>query len=226
MRSNHQMRGNQIRDRLRTILIAIIVGVLLGALGCASKKTTPNREEAPSFESQIASLRLEVTDTKNRVNTLEEKVTTAEMDVTRLKRVAVTQEEALQRAAAAGDIEKPKLLYEVTLSEDAIRFALEESRLSRQAKGALDIFADDLIAKNNGCYIEIQGHTDNTGSRKYNMRLGTKRAETVMRYLHVRHGIPLHRMSTISYGETRPVAPNDTEENRVKNRRVVLLVME
>jgi len=94
------------------------------------------------------------------------------------------------------------------------------------SKTALDQFAERVKAENKGVYIEIQGHTDNIGSEQYNLKLGYKRAEQVMRYLNMQHGFPLHRMNVISYGEYKPIADNSTKDGRAQNRRVTLVVME
>ncbi|MCF8067336.1 MAG: OmpA family protein [Desulfobacterales bacterium] len=72
--------------------------------------------------------------------------------------------------------------------------------------------------------IEIQGHTDNQGADTYNMELSQKRAQTVCAYLEL-FGILPDRLLAVGYGETRPVAGNDTEEGRAKNRRVELVKM-
>ena len=69
--------------------------------------------------------------------------------------------------------------------------------------------------------LEIQGHTDNTGSRDYNLKLSEKRAETVKSFL-VLYGIDSSRMTTKGYGPDQPVSSNDTEEGRAQNRRVEL----
>ena len=83
-----------------------------------------------------------------------------------------------------------------------------------------------LKDKNAGVYIEIQGHTCTLGSEKYNLELGYKRAEQVMRYLNTEHGFALHRMNVISYGEYKPLDPAKTSAARKQNRRVSLVVME
>jgi outer membrane protein OmpA-like peptidoglycan-associated protein len=67
--------------------------------------------------------------------------------------------------------------------------------------------------------IEISGHTDNTGSAAYNMELSVKRAEAVYQYL-VDQGIDPSRLTYKGYGQTEPAFPNDTEENRSRNRRI------
>ncbi len=76
-----------------------------------------------------------------------------------------------------------------------------------------------------GNYIEIEGHTDSTGSTAMNERLGLARAENVKRYLYETYQIPLHKINVISYGEDKPVAPNNTREGRAQNRRVVIKVL-
>jgi outer membrane protein OmpA-like peptidoglycan-associated protein len=67
--------------------------------------------------------------------------------------------------------------------------------------------------------LQIVGHTDNTGSEQHNIELGKARADAVKAYL-VSHGIAEKRLTTFSYGSAKPVATNDTEENRAQNRRV------
>jgi OmpA-OmpF porin, OOP family len=69
--------------------------------------------------------------------------------------------------------------------------------------------------------IEIQGHTDSVGSAEYNMRLSEKRADSVKKYLEER-GISGDRLEAKGFGLTKPIAPNDTDQNRAKNRRVEL----
>lgn len=136
--------------------------------------------------------------------------------------------EAIDRAKAAEKVPSGggKLLYEITISDESVPFAFDDSRLSEEARRQLDMFAGVLIEENDDIYIEIQGHTDNIGSEKYNLDLGRSRAESVLAHLHERHRIPLHRMDVYSYGESRPAAPNDTAENRARNRRVMLMVLE
>jgi len=79
---------------------------------------------------------------------------------------------------------------------------------------------------NDQYFVEIQGHTDDTGSSRYNEDLGQRRADSVRRYLSRQFALPLNRMSTISYGDTLPVASNKTKAGRSQNRRVVLVVLE
>ena len=118
------------------------------------------------------------------------------------------------------------MVYEVVLTDDKLHFASESAVLDKAAQTTLDDLAAQLKTGNKGLFVEIQGHTDKTGHTAANLQLGEKRAETVLRYLNMQGGIPLHRMNAISYGETRPVADNKTPEGRRQNRRVVLVVIQ
>lgn len=71
--------------------------------------------------------------------------------------------------------------------------------------------------------IEIEGHTDAEGTPERNARLSKRRAETVAQYL-AEAGVDAQRLSAIGYGESRPVAPNDTAANRARNRRIEFAV--
>jgi peptidoglycan-associated lipoprotein len=142
-----------------------------------------------------------------------------------ISKLSGTVQEAMARAEKKGKLAEGKFLYEMTLSDDSVFFSFDKSDLSDQAKAALDDFADGLNSENKNAYLEIQGHTDNIGSAEYNLKLGQARTEQVMHYLNMDHGIPLNRISTTSYGESRPIADNNTPGNRAKNRRVTIVVM-
>ena len=124
------------------------------------------------------------------------------------------------------EAENRKLLYTVTLSEDQGNFKFAKKDLPDDAKAKID----EMVAKIKGdtsknVFIEIEGHTDNVGDNALNQSLGMERAETVKRYLYEQHQIPLHKMNVISYGEEKPVAPNNTRVGRAQNRRVVIKVL-
>ncbi len=104
-----------------------------------------------------------------------------------------------------------------------IYFAPGSARLDPSSYPALDQIVQ-LLKENPTVIVEIQGHTDNTGSLALNMKLSQQRAEAVKRYL-VEHGIEEDRLIAKGYGPKKPIAPNDTPENRAKNRRVEIVVL-
>jgi outer membrane protein OmpA-like peptidoglycan-associated protein len=81
-------------------------------------------------------------------------------------------------------------------------------------------FIGDLLNKYPDLKIRIEGHACNLGTEAYNMELSRKRAEAVQNYIRQKHGIKPEKFILEFYGESRPVAPNDSEQNREKNRRV------
>ena len=116
------------------------------------------------------------------------------------------------------------LITEVTINEAQGGFGLSRSELPDAARARLDQLVIQLQGAGQAAFIEIEGHTDNTGDESFNMQLGMRRAEAVKAYLYEQHNVPLHKMNTISYGESRPAAPNETSEGRAQNRRVVVKV--
>ncbi|MBH9577025.1 OmpA family protein [Inhella proteolytica] len=140
------------------------------------------------------------------------------------ERIKALELEAQARAAAAGKIKQPGFLMSTVLTDDRFKFKLGHAQLSPEAGTQLDQLVAQLKADNQPVVLEIQGHTDSSGSSAYNQRLGLERAEAVRQHL-ARAGVPLHRMATISYGETAPMTDNRSAEGRSLNRRVQVVVM-
>jgi outer membrane protein OmpA-like peptidoglycan-associated protein len=183
---------------------AIIVGALsLG--GCATKDYV---------NEHVATVDAKVQATQSQVDRHE----------THLTQLDQTTKEALDRATAAGKLAEGKFLYSMVLSDDSVKFPVDSSKLSPEAQQRLTDFAEKLKTDNRNVYVEIQGHTDARGGDKTNQRLGEERAEAVRLFMN-QHGVPLNRMSTISYGKADPVADNKSRAGRAQNRRVVLVVM-
>jgi len=144
--------------------------------------------------------------------------------IERINELTETSRQALERATDAGVLARGKFLYTVVLANDEISFDTDKSTLSNEAQSRLKKLAAELKANNQNVYLEIQGHTDSTGSTQYNHQLGLQRAESVRRHLHAQ-SVPLDRMATISYGEDSPTNPNNTAEGRALNRRVEIVVL-
>ncbi len=107
---------------------------------------------------------------------------------------------------------------EQTVILDDVNFEVASAVLTGQATHVLDSVAAALNAQAN-IKIEIDGHTDNSGSPKFNMLLSQQRAESVRQYL-VGKGVDGGRMTTRGFGETAPLVSNDSENGRAANRRV------
>ena len=135
-----------------------------------------------------------------------------------------TANNALARAEEAHRLAQGKFLYEVVLSDDAVKFSTNGDRLSPEAERRLATLAERLRHDNRNVYLEIQGFTDAVGNPRRNLALGEARAEAARRFLSER-GVPLNRMATISFGEAHPVASNATAQGRAQNRRIVVVVL-
>ncbi|MCR4964245.1 MAG: OmpA family protein [Bacteroidales bacterium] len=104
-----------------------------------------------------------------------------------------------------------------------IFFDFDRSDLKPESFVELDRLVDYL--SHNKVRIEIGGHTDNTGSAEYNEKLSQERAKSVYNYL-IAHGIAESRLAYRGYGMQKPIATNDTEEGRAKNRRTEFTIIQ
>jgi peptidoglycan-associated lipoprotein len=200
--------------RSKLWIVALSLAALIGTTGCATKKYV--KQETGAVDTRVTEVQGQVEQAQTRLNTHEQKI----------GEISKTAQEALDRAQAAGKLAQGKFLYETVLTDEKVKFGFDTSDLSPEAQAALDQFADQIKQQNQNVYIEIQGHTDNVGSEKYNEELGMLRAESVRRYLNQKHNFPLHRINVISYGETAAVADNSTRQGRAQNRRVALVVLQ
>ena len=195
------------------------VTALAATLGaCATSKSVDEKIAASQAQSnqKIESVASQVEDLQQKQQ---------QTDV-RIQELSQSAQEALKRAQEAGLLAKGKVVFEQSFSEERIKFKIDSYELNDEAKAALDEFANRAKALETQYFVEIQGHTDDTGSEAHNEDLGQRRAESVRRYLSREHKLPLNRMSTISYGDTLPIESNKTKVGRTANRRVVLVVLE
>jgi OOP family OmpA-OmpF porin len=113
-------------------------------------------------------------------------------------------------------------LLNTAAKSGVIKFKRASADLERASFATLDGLAQ-IASACRDLRIEIEGHTDAEGTPERNKRLSERRAKSVVEYL-MKAGVPAERLTAVGYGETRPVAPNDTIENRAKNRRIEFAV--
>lgn len=118
-----------------------------------------------------------------------------------------------------------KLVDSLLLTERMVLFGYERPELTAEGRVALDTLIAGVRPRLPHVFVEIIGYTDNQSLDSQNRRAALERAESVRRYLHEIGDIPLDRMSTISYGDLKPVASNTTFEGREQNRRVLVRVL-
>jgi OmpA-OmpF porin, OOP family len=134
-----------------------------------------------------------------------------------------TAEKGLSAANQAQNMANNIDNYQAT-QHTTVLFGFDKSALSSADKQSLDQVAQ-TVGSLKHYVIEIQGYTDKTGPKEYNLALSQKRADAVIRYLTLNHNIPLVRIYSLGYGESAPVAPNSTRKGRKENRRVDIIVM-
>jgi outer membrane protein OmpA-like peptidoglycan-associated protein len=110
----------------------------------------------------------------------------------------------------------------VVTFESGLLFDFDSDQLREASKENLDNLAKSL-SKFGDSKLLLVGHTDNKGAESYNLDLSRRRAAAVASYL-ISRGVPSSRIETTGRGETEPVAPNDTDADRQKNRRVEVAI--
>jgi outer membrane protein OmpA-like peptidoglycan-associated protein len=209
--------------RKASLILTISVPFILGACATGSDVDKKIAQAQAESNKKFESVSGQIEDLQTK-----QKATDTKVDQTniRVDQLSKESQDALKRAQEAGVLAKGKVVFQQTFSEDRIKFKSGRYELDKDAKTALDDFAGKAKALNEQYFVEIQGHTDDVGSSKMNDELGQRRADEVRRYLSRSQQLPLNRMSTISYGDTLPVAPNKTKKGRAQNRRVVIVVLE
>ncbi|MBM4365619.1 MAG: peptidoglycan-associated lipoprotein Pal [Deltaproteobacteria bacterium] len=124
--------------------------------------------------------------------------------------------------------EKPKVkevpppVVEMTKNFSRVFFEFDSANLTSDGKSALDANAG-IMGQYSDIRLEIQGHADERGTTEYNLALGQKRADAVVRYL-LQRGVSTSRVKSVSYGEERPLDGRSTETAWEQNRRAEFVV--
>jgi len=224
---------------MRKFLVAIPIAVLAvgGSTACATKKFV--RTSVGEVNDKVDSLGKSVEETQERtrrnegrIAEVDQKAQAAQQSATQANSAATEARSATQSLASnvsdkfdTIDKTAKRLVYEVVLSEDQGNFKFGKTTLPDEAKQKIDELVQQLKQDPKNVFIEIEGHTDNVGSPIVNEKVGLERAQAVERYLYEQYQVPLHKMNVISYGETKPIAPNKTRSGRAQNRRVVIKVL-
>jgi OOP family OmpA-OmpF porin len=113
---------------------------------------------------------------------------------------------------------------EAVIELEGVYFDFNQATIKPEGLAVLDQAAA-LLQKHERVVVEVAGHTDNAGSDAYNQGLSERRANAVRDYL-TSQGVTATRLTARGYGESQPVASNDTDEGRAENRRVELIVLD
>ncbi len=178
-------------------------------------------EEQNKRNKEIDSLQLSLIEKQKRLSQLEEMIKTNKEEVNKLKKII---NDALQ------SFDKSEL--NVYLKDGKVYVAMEEKLLFKTGSSTIDKRGRDAIIKlgkilenNIDTEILIEGHTDNTGPDKYNWKLSTERALSVVDILLENSKISPMRITASGRGMHKPVADNSTETGRQKNRRIEIILV-
>lgn len=134
------------------------------------------------------------------------------------------QERDLRARTAGTDVQVIRQGDELVLNmPSGITFAFNQSTVQPQFRPTLDQVAD-VLAQYNQTYVDVLGHTDSVGTDAYNQTLSERRATAVADYL-VTRNVQSARLGIRGYGETQPIASNETEDGRAANRRVEIKIV-
>jgi peptidoglycan-associated lipoprotein len=191
-----------VKKSFSIFIIILCLGLFIA--GCPKKTVVVNRGQSSIQRSEEAR-RLEAERAAREAREAQE---LKERELARIK-----EEEAKM---AQGEVFESKLLKD-------IYFGYDKYEIRREDEGILKENAA-FLKKNPRMKIQIEGHCDERGTAEYNLALGERRANHVKKYL-VSLGITSDRISTISYGEERPLDPSNNEEAWAKNRRAHIVVL-
>lgn len=226
----------------RSVAVLGVAGFLLVGTGCATKKHV--RQVVAPVEARVGGVEKKTADHASAIGEIENNVSRVDeraMDADR-KAVAAGQSadranqaatQAGSRADAAhqlaessrarlGEVVENIDNYKMVGSE-SILFNLNKYNLTKEAQAQLDQSVEKI--RNSKNYVlEIQGFTDKTGSAQHNLSLSQRRADAVVRYLTVKHQVPLRKINVLGVGEEDTTADNTTREGRKQARRVEIKV--
>lgn len=234
-------QGLNVRKSVMTVMLAL--GTVALTTGCATKKyvRTSVDTRAQEISSRIDNDEKTIKAAQGSIEELNgvtrehgQKIATLDTTIkqtdTKAQQALATGEEAKNTASKVGtqvstlETRFQNRNHYTMLNEEQIRFKFDSAKLDDASKGVLNDLAQQLKS-NPDTMLVMEGHTDASGSPDYNIQLGEKRAQAVIRYLVVEQGVPMNRISQLSFGEDKPLADNKSKEGREQNRSVVVRVL-
>ena len=196
---------------IQLFVVFLIPCFLLTFMGCASTKYVNRKVE--ELEGKIQKNQEEIETLSQNLDQVDNKADQAKSSSEQALKDA---QDALKKAVALGE-------YQEFWTKE-INFDFDKYILTNIGQNVLDEIGAKM-QQDLQLILEISGHTDAVGNNKYNLLLGHNRAESVKRYLVEKFNISLTRMYTVSFGESKPVAENDSPGGRAANRRVELRLL-
>jgi outer membrane protein OmpA-like peptidoglycan-associated protein len=192
---------------MRSLLIFALI-LSLALVGCGASKSYV-AEQIQASEAK----------TTAEISSVSDKTDTNAAEITKLQSLAAQLSEKADLAInKARGFENYQIIW-----QGEINFDFDAYLITAAAEQILTE-AGEKMEEVPGSIIDVSGHTDRTGTAKYNHMLGQYRADAAKRFLASRFGISLYRMFTVSYGEDKPLAMPDEQNASSRNRRVALTI--
>ena len=214
-----------------------LVIAALALVACAAPQPTPETEETvqvepdtteasteQATEEETVTENLDSTASTNVASTETEEVAAAEPEPQLVEEPVTPEPEPEPEPIVRSTVPAQLQGAEQLLEQKSFFFDFDMSDLKDDSFDALDAHAIAIglaIAEDPSLVVNVEGHADERGTQEYNIALGMRRAEAVSRYLRVK-GIPAANLSTVSFGEAKPVELGSDEISWAANRRAVL----
>ncbi len=208
-----------IKKSFSIFILILCLGLVL--VGCPKKTVVINRDR-PSVQRSEEARRLEAERAAREAREAQE---LKERELARIKEeeAKMAQGRELEKSLVAkkergieGEVFESKLLKDIYFDYDKYEIRREDEEILKENAA--------FLKKNPKMKIQVEGHCDERGTAEYNLALGERRANHTKKYL-VSLGITSDRISTISYGEERPLDPGHNDEAWAKNRRAHIVVL-
>jgi len=190
-----------------------------------------NTNQIQAHTGQIEELNSVTRDHSGKISTLDSGLKQVDQKVDQKTQEAMSVGQGAQGTAdkAVGQVSSLGQKFEnrnnyIVLSEEKIKFKFDSATIDKNYLPTLDQLAQRLKGTPDAILV-MEGRTDSAGNDTYNIRLGEKRLEAVIRYLVVNQGVPMHKVYWMSFGKDHPLTLNKTREERAENRAVVMRVM-
>ena len=190
-----------------------------------------NTNQIQAHTGQIEELNSVTRDHSGKISTLDSGLKQVDQKVDQKTQEAMSVGQGAQGTAdkAVGQVSSLGQKFEnrnnyIVLSEEKIKFKFDSATIDKNYLPTLDQLAQRLKGTSDAI-LAMEGRTDSAGDDTYNIRLGEKRVEAVIRYLVVNQGVPMHKVYWMSFGKDHPLTLNKTREERAENRAVVMRIM-
>ena len=226
---------------LKGAALAVVAVLVFFTMGCATKKWVQTKV-MPPMETKVSNVDKKVDknkqETDSRISEVDQNaergISNAQSSADKANQAAADAAKRAQEAnqlaqkgvdqATQVDTKLENFDNYQPVKTETVRFNVNRAELTTEDKQALDNLAQNLSSLKH-YVVEVQGFTDKTGSKEYNLELSERRADAVVRYLTAEKNVPLVRIHRIGFGIDKPVAPNNTRKGRKENRRVEVRVL-